>query len=112
MIENCDRVHLSKTDEDMEGSFDNDVLIGDGRANSMLGQPGEDRFYGGGGDDVIDARDGVRDGSIQCGRGKAPKPGKPIKGKATGRALTDPFDPTPVICALTKHGHPVPGLGG
>ena len=45
----------------MEGSFDWDVLIGDGRANSMLGQPGEDVFFGNGGDDVIDARDGVRD---------------------------------------------------
>ena len=45
----------------MEGSFDWDVLIGDGRANSMLGQPGEDVFIGNGGDDVIDARDGVRD---------------------------------------------------
>ncbi len=27
----------------------------------MLGQPGEDVFIGNGGDDVIDARDGVRD---------------------------------------------------
>ena len=60
-VRGCDSVHLSPTNEDMEGSFDCDVLIGDGRANSMLGQPGVDRFYGGGGDDVIDARDGVRD---------------------------------------------------
>ena len=112
VIKGCHKVHLSKTDEDMEGSFDNDVLIGDGRANSILGQPGEDVFYGGGGDDVIDARDGVRDISIQCGRGKAPKPGKPIKGKPEGRALTDPFDPAPVVCADSKHGHPVPGLRG
>ena len=35
----------------------NDILIGDARDNAMLGQPGEDRFYGGGGEDVIDARD-------------------------------------------------------
>ena len=70
MIKDCDKVHLSTTDEDMEGSFDNDVLIGDGRANSILGQPGEDVFVGNGGDDVIDARDGVRDVSIQCGRGR------------------------------------------
>jgi Ca2+-binding RTX toxin-like protein len=112
VIKGCHKVHLSKTDEDMEGSFDNDVLIGDGRANSILGQPGEDSFYGGGGDDVIDARDGVHDTSIQCGRGKAPKPGKPIEGKPEGRALTDPFDPAPVLCADSKHGHPVPGLRG
>jgi Ca2+-binding RTX toxin-like protein len=110
VVRGCDRVHLSRTDEDMEGSFDNDVLIGNGRANSILGQPGADSFYGNGGDDVIDARDGVRDKSIQCGRGKPPAPGKPARGKSTGRAITDPFDPPPVRCATRKHGHPVPGL--
>jgi Ca2+-binding RTX toxin-like protein len=110
-IPGCHKVHLSSTDEDMEGSFDNDVLVGDGRANAILGQPGADSFYGGGGDDVIDARDGVRDESIQCGPGRAPKPGKPIRGHATGRALTDPFDPAPALCSISKHGHPVDGLG-
>ena len=112
VIKGCHKVHLSPTDEDMEGSFDNDVLIGDGRANSMLGQPGEDVFFGNGGNDVIDARDGVHDISIQCGPGKPPKPGKPAHGRSTGRALTDSFDPAPVKCATVKHGHPVPGLGG
>ncbi len=110
VIRGCHKVHLSRTDEDIEGSFDNDVLIGDGGPNAMLGQPGEDRFFGGGGDDVIDARDGVRDLSIQCGRGSAPKKGKPIRGRPAGRALTDPFDPAPVLCGISKHGHPVPGL--
>ena len=102
----------------MEGSFDNDVLIGDGRANSMLGQPGEDVFIGNGGEDVIDARDGVRDFSIQCGRGH-PAEKKPHgkgmtkpTGKATGRAMTDSFDPEPFNCATVKHGTPVPGLNG
>ncbi len=112
VIRGCHPVHLSPTDEDMEGSFDNDVLIGDGGPNSMLGQPGADIFLGNGGDDVIDARDGVHDISIQCGRGHAPKRGKPIRGKPAGRALTDPFDPAPALCADTKNGHPVPGLGG
>lgn len=111
-IRGCDKVHLSPTNEDMEGSFDNDVLIGNGRANSMLGQPGEDQFFGNGGDDVIDARDGVHDESIQCGPGRPPAKGKPARGPSTGRALTDPFDPLPVKCETTKHGHPVPGLGG
>jgi hypothetical protein len=94
------------------------VLIGDGRANSMLGQPGEDVFIGNGGDDVIDARDGVRDKSIQCGVGKPPvkKPGgkgmtKPT-GKSAGRALTDSFDPEPFNCAVVRTGTPVPGLNG
>ncbi|HEX4669511.1 MAG TPA: calcium-binding protein [Solirubrobacterales bacterium] len=117
-IKGCHKVHLSPTDEDMEGSFDWDVLIGDSRANSMLGQPGEDVFIGNGGDDVIDARDGVRDFSIQCGRGKPPKKkpnGKGMTkptGKPAGRALTDSFDPQPFNCATVKHGTPVPGLNG
>ena len=54
----------------MKGSFDWDILIGDSRPNAILGQPGADWFYGGGGDDVIDARDGTRDFSIQCGGGR------------------------------------------
>ncbi len=94
----------------MEGSFDNDVLIGDGRPNAMLGQPGQDRFYGNGGDDVVDARDGVRDLFIQCGVGSRPKPGKPIRGRRSGRALTDSFDPGTVLCDASTHGRPVPGL--
>jgi Ca2+-binding RTX toxin-like protein len=110
-IPGCHKVHLSPTDEDMEGSFDWDVLVGDGRANAILGQPGADRFYGGGGEDVIDARDGTRDFSIQCGRGTVAKPGRPVRGSAAGRALTDPFDPGTVLCEITKHGHPVDGLG-
>jgi hemolysin type calcium-binding protein len=111
VVRGCDPVHLSPTNEDMEGSFDYDVLIGDSRANAMLGQPGVDRFYGGGGDDVVDARDGVRDEVIQCGRGKAPRKGKPVRGTPTGRALTDTFDPPTVLCEISKHGRPVKGLG-
>ena len=98
-VRDCHKVHLAHSDEDIEGSFDYDVLIGDAGPNAMLGQPGVDSFYGRGGDDVIDARDGVRDAVIQCGRHSP-----------AGRALTDPFDPPPVDCAARKHGHPVPGL--
>ncbi len=76
----------------------------------MLGQPGEDRFYGNGGEDVIDARDGVRDFSIQCGRGAAPKKGRPARGRPDGRALTDSFDPGTTLCGISKNGRPVPGL--
>lgn len=117
-VPRCRHVYLSPTDEDMEGSFDNDVLIGNGRANSMLGQPGEDVFVGNGGDDVIDARDGVRDKSIQCGRGTPPHPkpgGKGLTagtGRPAGRAITDAFDPAPFNCLIVKHGTPVPGLNG
>lgn len=124
-IKGCDSVRLDPSNEDMEGSFDWDVLIGDAGPNAMLGQPGEDRFYGNGGDDIIDARDGVRDFSIQCGKGNPPKKikvrGKEGKtetreteatGKSEGRAITDSFDPEPFNCAYVKHGTPVPGLHG
>jgi Ca2+-binding RTX toxin-like protein len=110
VVKGCRHVHLSPTDEDIEGSFDYDVLIGDSGPNAMLGQPGVDRFYGRGGEDTIDARDGVRDEVIQCGVGKAPKPGKPVRGTPSGRALTDSFDPPPILCADVVHGTPVAGL--
>jgi Ca2+-binding RTX toxin-like protein len=120
VVRGCDSVRLDDSNEDMEGSFDNDVLIGDGGRNAMLGQPGQDRFYGGGGDDIVDARDGMRDFYIQCGPGryvrqrakrgseKAPPP--VLRGTAAGRALIDSFDPGPLLCTEHKHGTPVPGL--
>jgi Ca2+-binding RTX toxin-like protein len=100
-IDDCDTVRLDDSNEDMEGSFDWDVLIGDSGPNAMLGQPGRDEFYGNGGDDIIDARDGFTDFVIQCGRGRASR---------AGRALTDSFDPPTVACATRVHGEPVPGL--
>lgn len=123
-IPGCHRVHLSATDEDMEGSFGPDILIGNGRPNAMLGQPGRDVFIGNGGEDVIDARDGVKDISIQCGRGhpRIPavpktkhhkrKPAIPATGRPEGRALLDSIDPPPLQCAKEVHGKPVPGLHG
>jgi Ca2+-binding RTX toxin-like protein len=100
VVRGCDSVRLDDSNEDMEGSFDNDVLIGDSGKNAMLGQPGQDSYYGNGGDDVIDARDGVRDFYIQCARA----------GGSAGRALTDSFDPPTAGCAIRKHGEPVKGL--
>jgi hypothetical protein len=103
----------------MEGSFDNDVLIGDAGPNAMLGQPGQDEFFGNGGDDIVDARDGVRDFTIQCGAGTYVHPPKSPKGKQAepvlqgtpaGRALTDSFDPAPALCADVVVGTPVAGL--
>ena len=92
-VKGCDHVHLSPTDEDMEGSFDWDVLIGDSGPNAMLGQPGEDRFYGMGGDDIIDARDGVKDFSIQCGRGEPPKADQGQRQKRQARNHGNPRAP-------------------
>lgn len=99
-IRGCPRVRLARSDEDIEGSFDNDVLIGDAGPNFMLGQPGEDSFYGRGGEDVIVAADGVKDAAIQCGK----------KGHPSGLALIDSIDPAPLYCKSTEHGSPVAGL--
>jgi Ca2+-binding RTX toxin-like protein len=110
-VRGCRPVRLAHSNEDMEGSFDNDVLIGDGSANSILGQPGVDRIYGGGGDDVLDARDGVRDEAIQCARGSQIVTGASLRTGSNGHAFIDSFDPRPVGCGETTVGHPVKGLG-
>ncbi len=100
VVKGCRHVHLAASDEDIEGSFDNDVLTGDAGPNLLLGQPGEDEFFGHGGDDTIVAADGVRDGTIQCGR----------PGHREGRAIIDSIDPTPEDCAVVSEGEPVAGL--
>jgi Ca2+-binding RTX toxin-like protein len=110
-VPHCRPVRLSGSVEDMEGSFDNDVLIGNAAPNSILGQPGVDRIYGGGGGDVLDARDGVRDEVIQCSPGQATIRGSGIRARSGGAAFVDAFDPAPVGCAEVVFGHPVPGLG-
>jgi Ca2+-binding RTX toxin-like protein len=101
VVKNCRPVGLSRSDEDIEGSFDNDVLIGDAGPNLLLGQPGEDEFFGHGGEDTIVAADGVKDGTIQCAR-----PGH----RREGRAIVDPIDPAPEGCAVVSEGTPVAGL--
>jgi Ca2+-binding RTX toxin-like protein len=110
-VEGCNSVRLADSNEDMEGSFDNDVLIGDGGKNAILGQPGEDLIYGGGGDDVLDARDGVRDAAVQCARGSQIVKGAHLRPGRKGHAFIDSFDPRPVSCGETTEGTPVKGLG-
>ncbi len=110
-VKGCNPVRLAASNEDMEGSFDNDVLIGDGRKNAILGQPGVDRIYGGGGDDVLDARDGFRDAAIQCAPGSQIIKGANLRPGDPGHAFIDSFDPAPVSCGETTLGHPVKGLG-
>jgi Ca2+-binding RTX toxin-like protein len=110
-VKGCHPVRLASSNEDMEGSFDNDVLIGDRGRNAILGQPGVDRIYGNGGDDILDARDGVRDAAIQCAPGAQIVRGPHLRAASRGHAFVDPFDPRPVSCAETTEGHPVKGLG-
>ena len=110
-VRGCNPVRLADSNEDMEGSFDNDVLIGDGGKNAILGQPGEDRIYGGGGDDVLDARDGMRDAAVQCAPGSQIIKGPHLRASSKGHAFIDPFDPRPVSCGETTEGTPIKGLG-
>ena len=72
--------------ESLEGSDGPDVLIGDGGENSFMGHLGADTFVGKGGDDFIDAIDGQRDKSIQCGGG------------GDDDVIKDGMDPKPVGC--------------
>ncbi|MGA7396472.1 MAG: calcium-binding protein [Solirubrobacterales bacterium] len=102
-IKDCDPVRIDRTNENIEGSFDNDVLIGDRRDNSLLGQPGRDIFYGGGGNDVINALDKVRDFVIDCGRRSGST-------KLAGVALRDKNDPLAPGCKKQKIGKSLPGL--
>jgi Ca2+-binding RTX toxin-like protein len=69
-IPGCRPVRLDRTLEDLEGSFDWDILIGDRGANVIHGQPGQDRLFGRGGDDVMSAEDGEADFAISCGAGR------------------------------------------
>ena len=89
--------------ERIEGSRWDDVLIGDGAANTLLGRGGGDRLEGLGGDDILVggsgrdellgsggfdrlyATDGSRDSLIDCG-------------PAEGVALVDPADPAARHC--------------
>jgi Ca2+-binding RTX toxin-like protein len=79
-IPGCRPVRLDRSLEDLEGSFDWDILIGDEGANVIHGQPGQDRLFGRGGDDVMSAEDGEADFAISCGGGR-------------DELFSDPIDP-------------------
>jgi Ca2+-binding RTX toxin-like protein len=76
---------IGASNESLEGSDGPDVLIGDDGDNSFLGHLGADTFIGKGGRDFIDAVDGRRDKSIQCGGGE-------------DEVVKDPADPHPIDC--------------
>jgi Ca2+-binding RTX toxin-like protein len=75
---------LIRSTEDLEGSYGDDVLIGDNKANHVLGRHGSDILKGGGGNDQINAkkygsRDRDRDRRVDGGGGH-------------DRAILDPED--------------------
>lgn len=54
----------------IRGRPGDDVLRGNKGEDRLKGGPGRDRFFGGAGDDSVDARDGEKDGPIDCGAGR------------------------------------------
>ncbi len=72
--------------ESLEGSKFADTLIGTPGKDGFLGQEGADTFLGKGGKNYIDARDGERDASINCGGGDK------------NTVLADKSDPKPQNC--------------
>ncbi|MFN8162567.1 MAG: calcium-binding protein [Solirubrobacterales bacterium] len=82
--------------EDLEGSNQNDVLIGDARNNQLLGHKGQDTYYALAGQDSILANSGTRDLVINCGAD-------------LDQAIIDfasVGDPTPVECESVREGAP------
>jgi Ca2+-binding RTX toxin-like protein len=97
---------IGRSIENIEGSPEDDVLMGNGAANILLGRGGDDRILGdGGGDflvggtgrdiiaggqgnDRIYAHDGRRDQRLTCG----------LKGVRQDVARVDPTDPVAVGC--------------
>jgi hypothetical protein len=71
--------------ESLEGSNQDDILIGDNGPNGFMGHIGADTFIGKGGGDYIDASEGDRDKRIDCGPGK-------------DEVLVDKIDPKPINC--------------
>jgi Ca2+-binding RTX toxin-like protein len=55
--------------EDIEGSSQGDVLLGDAGPNQLLGRPGGDSYFAAAGDDSILANSGDSDTAIDCGEG-------------------------------------------
>jgi Ca2+-binding RTX toxin-like protein len=82
---------------DLEGSEGNDVLVGDGNANQLLGHFGADIYRAEGGNDTVFANSGGRDLAIDCGEG-------------TDAAVIDFAatigDPSPVNCESVREGAP------
>lgn len=55
--------------EDIEGTSLDDVMVGDGGPNQLLGRPGHDSYFAAAGNDHILANSGDEDLAIECGSG-------------------------------------------
>jgi Ca2+-binding RTX toxin-like protein len=82
--------------EDLEGSNQNDYLVGDARNNQLLGHKGADSYFGLAGQDSLLANSGTRDLAIDCG---ADLDSAVIDFASVG-------DPTPIECESVREGAP------
>jgi Ca2+-binding RTX toxin-like protein len=81
--------------EDLEGSNQSDVLVGNEGENQLLGHKGADAFFALGGNDTILANSGSPDRVIDCG------PGYDL---ATIDLASKAVDPAPVGCERIREG--------
>jgi Ca2+-binding RTX toxin-like protein len=82
--------------EDLEGSNQNDYLVGDGGNNQLLGHKGADSYFGLAGQDSLLANAGTRDLVIDCG---ADFDSAVIDFAGVG-------DPAPIECESVREGAP------
>jgi Ca2+-binding RTX toxin-like protein len=82
--------------EDLEGSNQDDYLVGDGRNNQLLGHKGADSYFGLAGQDSLLANSGTRDLVINCG---------PDLDSAV-IDFAEVGDPTPIECESVREGAP------
>ncbi len=80
--------------EDLEGSNQDDYLVGDGGNNQLLGHKGADSYFGLAGQDSLLANSGTRDLVINCG---ADLDSAVIDFASVG-------DPTPIECENVREG--------
>lgn len=84
--------------EDLEGSEQADLLVGDGGENQLLGHRGPDEFFAGAGADSILANSGDSDPVINCGADVD---------TATIDIPSEQFaDATPIECETVRQGKP------
>jgi Ca2+-binding RTX toxin-like protein len=81
-----DRDTVGASIENVTGADGDDLLIGTGKGNVMIGGKGVDALFGGGGADRLRAKDGTADAAINCGAGSGDS------------ATVDKKDPKPISC--------------
>ncbi len=81
--------------EDLEGSNQDDYLVGDGANNQLLGHKGHDTYYALSGQDSILANSGSADLVIDCG---------PDLDAAVIDLVSVAADPTPIECESVREG--------